>query len=69
MTRKPGNVGYEHKISMPRTHLGTVKFLRDQGVLRGRIVIEDTGNDTITIECETPKDRAILVMARVADPF
>jgi hypothetical protein len=63
------NVAYPFVLSMPRTHIELVMYYRAKSrCFEGKVVIEDTGIDTLRIECENETDRAFLIMLREADP-
>lgn len=59
--RKMGNCTYPHVINVPRIHGDLLKLVRASMQFEGRVVIEDTGTDSLRVECELLEDRALLV--------
>ena len=55
-----GNISFDKKVLVPRETLPEIKKRRDAGKWEGRLIIEDTGGTTVTIECERATDAMLL---------
>ena len=51
---------YEFKVTLPEEAKNKIKEMRDDGKLKGNVIIDETGIPSITVECSEKNDALFL---------